>query len=205
MYFEILVEGGADVPAVKEILQRKFNLEDGLNFRIHPHKGKGTLPNNPLARPNIKHRGLLDQLPAKLRGMSWMNEDYCLVVLIDSDNQNCIELKQQLVDLYQELEQKPENVLFRIAIEETESWFIADFDAVKQAYSYADIDTLRKITPDSIIGAWERLAESLGRKPTQCRGRDKYEWAQKISPYLNLEMPTSPSLRKFITGIERYT
>lgn len=204
MYFEVLVEGGADVPTVKEILQRKFGLEHGLNFRVHAHKGKGRLPDNPLARPDIKHRGLLDQLPAKLRGMSWMDETYCLVVLVDADDQNCVDLKQQLVDLYHVIDRKPTNVLFRIAVEETESWFIADLDAVKQAYPGADIGKLQGVAPDSIVGSWERLAESLRKKPEQCRGADKYEWATKISPHLNLEMPYSPSLRAFVTGIEHY-
>ncbi len=204
MFFEVLVEGGADVPAVKEILQRKFGLEEGQNFRIHPHRGKGCLPDNPLARPEIRHRGLLDQLPAKLRGMSWMGEDYCLVVLVDADDGNCTELKQQLLDLYETLDRKPVNVLFRIAVEETESWFVGDPDAVRQAYPNADIGRLRAIALDSVIGAWECLAQALGKKPGQCRGADKYEWAERISPHLNLDMPFSPSLRAFINGIERY-
>lgn len=204
MFFEVLVEGGADVPAVKEILQRKFGLEEGQSFRIHPHKGKGTLPANPLARPDIRHRGLLDQLPAKLRGMSWMDEDYCLVVLVDADNENCVELKQQLIDLYEEIDRKPVNVLFRIVVEETESWFVADTNAVKRAYPGADIGKLQNIALDSVVGAWERLAEALNKRPKQCRGIDKYEWAETISPHLNLDIPFSPSLRAFITGIERY-
>lgn len=204
MYFEVLVEGASDAPTVKEIMQRKFGFEHGHDFRVHPHRGKGRLPDDPLARPDTRHRGLLDQLPAKLRGMSWMDANYCLIVLVDADVQNCVELKQQLVDLYQVLEQKPQNVLFRIAVEEMESWFVADLDAVKLAYPRANIDSLRAIAPDSIIGTWERLAESLGKYPAQCRGSDKYEWTQNISPHLNLDMPFSPSMRAFITGIDSY-
>ena len=204
MYFEVLVEGGADVPAVKEILERKFGLNDGDDFRVHPHKGKGNLPNNPLAQPDIKHRGLLDQLPAKLRGMAWMNEDYCIVVLVDADDENCIELKDKLVELYESLDKKPVNALFRIAVEETESWFLADADAVRKAFPTADVARLRGIVPDSVVGAWECLAQSLGKKPNQCRGSDKYEWAKMISPHLNLDVPRSPSLAAFITGVERF-
>jgi len=203
MFFEILVEGGADRPAVCEILQRRFGLQEGQEFRIHPHKGKGRLPSNALARPNSKCRGLLDQLPAKLRGMSWMGMDYCVVVLVDADAEDCTDLKRRLVALYQSLNHKPANVLFRIAVEETESWFIADPLAIKKAYSNADIAPLKKIKPDTVIGAWERLAESLKKKPSQCRGPDKNQWAQQISPHLNLDKPVSPSLRAFITGIDR--
>jgi len=203
MFLEILVEGGADRPAVCEILQRRFGLQEGLEFRIHPHKGKGSLPGNALARPNSKHRGLLDQLPAKLRGMSWMGMEYCVVVLVDADAEDCIDLKRRLVALYQSLNCKPVHVLFRIAVDETESCFIADPLAIKKAYPNADITPLKKIKPDAVIGAWERLAESLKKKPIQCRGPDKHQWAKKISPHLNLDRPVSPSLRAFIQGIDR--
>ena len=51
-WLEVLVEGASDAPTVKEVLVRKFQLVDGEHFRIHPHKGKGTLPANPLSRPD---------------------------------------------------------------------------------------------------------------------------------------------------------
>ncbi len=202
MFFEVLVEGGADRPAVKEILQRRFGLDEGRQFRIHPHKGKGRLPDNPLASPDPMHRGLLDQLPAKLRGMSWMDDSCCLVVLVDADDEDCIALKERLLLLYQSLDRKPPRVLFRIAVEEIESWFIADHDAVENAYPSANLTRLRQIAPDAVVGAWERLAEALNMDPKQCRGPDKYEWASRISPWLDLDSPCSPSLRAFIGGIE---
>ncbi len=201
MFFEVLVEGGADRPVVKEVLQRRFGLKEGRQFRVHPHKGKGRLPDNPLATPDRKHRGLLDQLPAKLRGMSWMGSDYCVVVLVDADDQECSQLKQSLIELCQSLDKKPENVLFRIAIEETESWFIADLEAVKRAYPNANLGRLQGVEPDTVIGAWEQLAKSLNKNPQQCRGADKHEWAIRISPQLNLDFPCSPSLEAFISGI----
>jgi hypothetical protein len=83
MFLEILVEGGADVPTLQEILQRRFNLVENTHFRIHPHKGKGKLPQKPHAHP--QRRGLLDQLPAKLRGYSHLPPGYCVVVLVDAD------------------------------------------------------------------------------------------------------------------------
>jgi hypothetical protein len=38
MFLEILVEGGTEVPTVREILQRHFSLVENTHFRIHPHK-----------------------------------------------------------------------------------------------------------------------------------------------------------------------
>lgn len=203
MFMQVLVEGGADVPAVKEILERRFNLRENLNFRIHPHRGKGRLPVNILSNPNPRNRGLLDQLPSKLRGFGRLPVPCCVVVLVDSDNDNCRDLKSDLIDVYERIDPKPSCVLFRIAVEETESWFIADGSAIKKAYPNADLNKIQKSPPDSVIGAWENLAKALGRNPEECIGADKKEWAAKISPYLDLENPKSPSLKAFLMGINK--
>lgn len=201
-FFEILLEGSSDVPAVKEILTRRFNLVENVHFRIHPHRGKGKLPQNPLSKPDPKHRGLLDQLSAKLRGYSYLSEGCCVIVLCDADSTDCRELKRSLVELYQQLDRRPRCILFRIAVEETESWFLADTSAIRAAYPRAKVNRISN-PPDSVIGAWERLSEVLGRKPQDCDGGDKLEWASKISPHLELNEPLSPSLKAFVAGVER--
>jgi hypothetical protein len=202
MFLEVLVEGGADVPTIREILQRRFNLIENTHFCIHPHKGKGKLPQKANAHP--KRRGLLDQLPAKLRAYSHLPDGYCIVVVVDADNDDCKRLKESLITLYRTLKQRPACVLFRIAVEETESWFLADKTAIKLAFPHANLNKLpKKKTPDSIIGAWEKLAEVLGKNPSECDGKDKFDWARTISPYLDLEEPNSPSLKAFIDGIAR--
>ncbi len=206
MFLEILVEGGADVPTVRDILQRHFNLVESTHFRIHPHQGKGKLPHKPFAPPDPKRRGLLDQLPAKLRGYVNLPPDYYVIVLVDADNDDCKVLKQELLNLYQTLgeNKRPTCVLFRIAVEETESWFIADKNAIRAAFPHANLKKLpKKKPPDSIVGAWEKLAEALGKNPTDCNGKDKFDWATAISPYLDLEQPQSPSLKAFVDGIAR--
>ncbi len=201
---QYLVEGGADVPTIREILERRFNLVENTHFRIHPHKGKGKLPQKPYAHP--KRRGLLDQLPAKLRAYSHLPAEYCIVVVVDADNDDCKVLKQSLVTLYRTLHQdkRPACVLFRIAVEETESWFLADKNAIQAAFPHANLKKLpKKKTPDSIIGAWEKLAQVLGKNPSECDGKDKFEWATAMSPHLDLEQPKSPSLKAFVEGIAR--
>jgi hypothetical protein len=100
--------------------------------------------------------------------------------------------------MYEALPDPRPRVLFRLAIEETESWFIADTRAIKQAYPRAKTQKLKPITPDAIVGAWEKLFEALGAKYV-----DKTGWAMAIAPHLNLDDPPSPSLRELIQGIER--
>lgn len=204
MFIEVLTEGASDVPVVREVLVRHFGLNEHVDFRIHPHRGRGNIPLNPQNQPDPKHRGLFDQLPAKLRGFSkWMNEEYLVLVLVDVDNDDCVELLAALNTLLKNLTSKPPRVLFRLAIEETESWFIADTQAVKSAYPNAKIGLIQNIQADTRVGAWEKLAECLGRKHIDVTGKDKTYWAEQISPHLNFGKPGSPSLGKLIAGLDR--
>jgi hypothetical protein len=202
MFFWVLVEGDADEPVVEEIMARRFGLAKDRQFRVIPHQGKGRLPRNPLHRPDVRRRGLLDQLPAKLRGMSYQ-PDCWVVVLVDADEDDCIMLKARLVEMLNSLDRRPPHVLIRIAVEETESWFVADPNAVQSAYPRCNVRHLRRIAPDEVCGAWERLAEAVGERPADCRGPDKYRWAAKIAPELDLDAPNSPSLKAFVDGIDR--
>lgn len=200
MFFEVLVEGAADVPALKTILERRFAMVENRDFRIHPHRGKGRLPHNPLSRPDLGRQGLLDQLPAKLRGYGKsLQPGYCVLVVVDADDDDCRELKQSLVAILETLPARPPCVLFRIAVEETESWFIADVEAIKAAYPGANTREISRIDPDSVIGAWEALAQAIGERNVP----DKRGWAERIAPHLRLDPPLSPSLGALVDGVQR--
>ena len=201
-FFEVLVEGASDVPAVREVLMRRFGLVENEHFRIHPHQGKGELPANPLALPEKNQRQLLHQLPAKLRayGKS-LDSNYVVLVVVDADDDPCVELLADLNRMLTVLPVRPARVLFRLAIEETESWFLADTAAIQKAFPKAKVAPLRKIEPDDILGAWQHLAKSIGS--TGSSGTDKRRWAEKICPHLNLDNPNSPSLGKLISGVAR--
>ena len=201
MRLHLLLEDASGGVVVKGILERYFQLQEEVDYWIHPHRGKGTLPKNPLKTPESRNASLLNQLPAKLRAYASLPQEDAVVVLLDADNDDCKELKQTLVDLYDTLDRKPTKALFRIAVEEMESWFLADPDAIKRAYPKAKIAKLPKGGPDRVVGAWERLAEVVGKKPSECDGTDKYEWATQITRHLDLEAPKSPSLRAFVQGI----
>jgi hypothetical protein len=203
-YFHVLVEGRADEPVVREILQRRFGLIADTDFRVHPHRGKGKLPVYPNNPPEPQWQGLLHLLPAKLRGWVDLPEGHVVVVLVDADNDRCMDLKAQLLAMYQALSKKPAVVLFGIAVEESESWLIADWRAIRAAYPKAKLQKIASLAPDAVVGASERLAEALGRKPADCNGADKHECATAIMPHVNLDKPISPSLRVFVDGIARF-
>ena len=199
---EVLVEGSSDAPAIKEVLQRKLGLVENVHFRIHPHKGKGKLPVNPLSKPDLKHRGLLDQLPAKLIGYGKSLQNGFVVVVVDADNSSPKQIVADLERMLSQLPTKP-NVLFCLAIEETESWFIADIEAVGRAYPRGlKKQILKNIEPDAVVGAWEKLASALGLDPKKVSGSTKYEWAIRIAPHLNLDVP---SFSKLISDLNMFS
>jgi Domain of unknown function (DUF4276) len=202
--FEVLVEGESDAPVVREIMCRRFGLVEHEHFWIRPHRGRGSIPANLLAPPDPRHRGLLDQLPAKLRAFGkYLDESTVVLVLLDVDQEPCAALLARLKAMLSSLPVRPPRVLFRLAIEETESWFLADPPAVKAAFSRASTGRLRRVQPDSIVGASEVLASSLGVASRDITGQLKFSWASRIAPHLDLESPRSPSLRKFMDGVAR--
>lgn len=204
-FLEVLVEGYSDIPVVREILTRRLKLREDTDFRIIPHRGKGTLPRNPLAQPEPRRRGLLDQLPAKIRAYAHL-EEYWIVVLVDSDNEDCRQLKKSLVDMYNAhpFGKRARKVLFRIAVTEIESWIIADPEAIRKTYPACKLNRIPSgKNTDDIVNAWECLARVLGHDPNVCTNSDKQQWAEKIAPNLDLHSIRSPSLQAFIDGIER--
>jgi Domain of unknown function (DUF4276) len=202
-WFEVLVEGKADVPAVKAVFERRFGLTQDQDFFIRPHVGIGRLPSDPNKKnDSTQQPGLLNQLPSKLRAYSrWLPEEAVVLVLIDSEKKPCTQLLAELNNMLEKLTVRPPRVVFRLAIEETESWFIADPAAILKAFPKAKVAPLKKIKPDAVVGAWQQLAKVIGS--TGSSGTDKKRWAEKICPHLNLDNPTSPSLQKLISGIAR--
>lgn len=203
-YIEVLTEGASDVPVMHELLARHFGLEKDVQFRIHPHQGRGRLPDNPLARPDPRHRGLLDQLPAKLRSMAWLPSNAMVLVLVDADNDDEAIFLMQLCAMLEQLPQRPPRVIFCLAVEETESWFLADPHAVRMGFAHVRLRKIQGIAPDAVIGAWERLAEALGEDVRTVTGTRKLAWAKAIAPHMNFDTTPSPSLNTLIERMRDY-
>lgn len=203
MIFHVLVEGTSDEPTVREILTRHFGLVHGSQFQIHPHRGKGKIPEDLTAPPPPTDRTLLAQLPATLRAYSLKGKKACIVVLVDQDDDDCVQLLTDLRNMLANLNPRPANVLFRIAMEEIEAWFLADQNAVVAAYPKADFKGIPSHGIDQVDDPSDELTKCLG-EPLPCTGQMKAVWAENIAPHLDLDAPKSPSLKKFIEGIQRY-
>lgn len=201
MKLHFLVEGPSEERLLSALLPR---LVPKHTFWIYPHQGKGKLPAKAAASPDQKRRGLLDQLPAKLRafGKSLSPTTDRVVVLVDLDNDNCQLLLSNLEQLMKQIRPAP-TCLFRLAIEETEAWYLGDWSAIKRAFPRSrQTPEYRRYEADSICGSWE-LFQQLIEDPLE---RKPY-WAEQIGPQLLAidagSANRSPSFHKFCQGVRR--
>lgn len=200
MRIHILVEGPSE-KAFLELWLPRF-LPSHHSFKIIPHRGKGRIPGDPLRKPDPKRQGLLDQLPAKLRayGKELRPDADRVLVLVDLDHDDCVDLKKRLVDLVNYCNPTP-TMLFRIAIEETEAFYLGDKSAIRNAFPRCKIWKMDLYVQDSICGTWELFRDVIGET-----GEDKVEWAKQISPHLTTQWRgtlanNSDSFRQLCTGL----
>lgn len=149
---------------------------------------------------------LLKRLPDRLRGYSaWLPETTVIVVLVDRDDDDCKLLKQKLeaiakvagLSTKSTLPQGRFRVVNRIAIEELESWFFGDWEAVRAAYPKLDENIFKKEPyrdPDAIKGGtWEALERELQRKGYFKQGLRKMELARTVALQMELSRNRSAS------------
>ncbi|MDP1591587.1 MAG: hypothetical protein Q8M07_27775, partial [Prosthecobacter sp.] len=133
-----------------------------------------------------------------------------VVVVLDSDREDCAKLLQELYQLVEGCDPSP-RVLFRLAIEEMEAWYFGDRNAILRAYPRAKKNLLDRYSQDSICGTWETLADAVypggsvavNKSGWPLSGQLKHEWADKIGPHLDLEANISQSFCKFRDGLRR--
>lgn len=208
MHFEILVEDQSGKKAL-DILVPKI-IGDDHTFNVHPYKGIGRIPKNLGKSGDAGKRILLDQLPRLLRGYGKAFANYpaeypsAVVLVCDLDDKCLKAFRQELLSILNTCNPQPET-RFCVAIEEGEAWFLGDLEAVKIAYPMAKDAILKAYVNDSICGTWEHLADAvysggsvaLSTKGWQAVGAEKSQWAEKITPYMNVAINASPSFIYF--------
>jgi hypothetical protein len=189
-------------PSVEAFLRAVLpGLLGNVSFNIYPFQGKDQL---------------MDRLPSRLRGYSnWIPEDHRIVVLIDRDDDDCIQLKGQLeqialdAGLITKSRCRGEHftVLNRIAIEELEAWYFGDWEAVRAAYSRVPVTVPKRVSyrdADAVRGGtWEGFERVLQRAGYFKTGLRKIEAAQTIGPYIVPERNTSRSFQVFRDALEQ--
>ncbi|MGZ8946755.1 MAG: DUF4276 family protein [Methylococcaceae bacterium] len=208
MHFEILVEDQSGKVAL-DVLVRKI-IGDDHTCNVKSYKGVGRIPVKMNSSVDASKRILLANLPRLLAGYgrSWPSGYAAIIVVCDLDDKCLKSFRSELIELLNTCNPRPET-RFCIAIEEGEAWFLGDISAIKQAYPKAKDAVLNAYVSDSIGGTWERLADAvykggsqrLSRLGWQMVGAEKSEWAENITPYMDLDNNTSPSFNYFLSKL----
>lgn len=208
MHFEILVEDQSGKKTL-DILIPKI-VGEAHTFKVHPYKGIGRIPKNIIDATDAGKRILLENLPKLLKGYGKTFDGYpadypAVVILVCDLDDKCLKaFRQELFGILNQCYPKPET-RFCIAIEEGESWFLGDLNAVRAAYPRARNNVLNAYINDSICGTWEVLADAvyqggssaLVTQGWQAVGAVKSNWADEITPHMDIMRNASPSFCYF--------
>jgi len=213
MHIEILTEDSSGQRLLEHLMPRLIGPPgEPHSWRFHAYRGIGRIPRGLSASSDPSRRILLDQLPRLLRGYVKTHGIDAVIVVLDADERDCVSFLTELRLLAMSCGAS-HLVLFRLAIEETEAWYLGDRAAVQRAYPEARMRALDRYVQDSICGTWELVAEAV--HPGGARairevgwplpGQIKHEWAERIGPLLDPEINLSPSFGKLRDGIRRLT
>ena len=211
MHIEILVEDRSGKLLLESLVPRIIG-EQGQphTWRLIPYRGIGSIPPGLKDVPDPSRRVLLNRLPALLHGYGRTPGIDAVVVVVDNDERDCREFLGELREVHARCHPAPRTV-FRLALEEIESWYLGDLAAVRSAYPNVKPRVLEGYAQDSCVGTWELLADALiAEGSTELDipgfiqiGTMKCEWAQRIGPLMNIEENLSPSFQKFRDGLKR--
>ncbi len=167
--------------------------------------------------PFQSKQDLLKKLSKRLRGYARSRPPGLrIVVLVDRDSQDCLKLKQVLEDHVHEARLTTRStttgadydVLVRIVVEELESWYFGDWDAVRTTYPKVSARAIHKQAfkdPDAIRGGtWERFERVLKKHGYFGGGLRKIEAARAIGRHMEPSRNTSLSFRCFWEALREF-
>jgi len=209
MHLEILIEDSSGERFLETVLPAIIGQQGNPHtWRTFAYKGIGRIPKGLTEKVDPAKRILLDNLPRLLRGYGRTPGIDAVVVVVDSDDRDCVEFLEQLHEVARACKPLP-TTLFRLAIEELEAWYLGDREAVLRAYPRAKTSELDDYVQDSSCGTWERLADAVcpggsaavKKAPWFRQGELKHEWAERITPLMDPERNVSCSFGKLRDGL----
>jgi hypothetical protein len=208
MHFDILVEDQSGKILLENIVPKIIG--NGHTFDIKAYKEIGKIPKGLKPGSDPNKRILLDQIPRILKGYGKTYSKYpktyqaAVIVVCDLDDKCLKVFRGELFSIIEKISIKPET-RFCFAIEESEAWLLGDLDAIYSAYSRANKQILKSYKNDSICGTWELLADAISpngadalkKKGWYSVGKEKSLWAQRITPFMEIQKNKSPSFQYF--------
>lgn len=218
MHFEILVEDQSGKKMLECLVPKIIGNTGEHTYAIHPYKGIGHIPKSMKDTKQASNRILLENLPKLLKGFGktfaayGKNYQAAVILVCDLDDKSLVNFQQELQAILAACDPKPET-RFCIAIEEGEAWFLGDIPAIKAAYPKAIDHVLISYKNDAICGTWEKLADAVypgGAKALSAQGwravgAEKSNWAEKITPHMNVDNNASPSFQAFKAELDVLT
>jgi hypothetical protein len=195
-HFELLVEEPSMEAFLRKLLPRL--LPQNRSFEVHPFQGKDDL---------------LEKLESRLRAYAkWLPEDWRIVVVVDRDDDDCLDLKQRLESAAHSAGLRtrsssgsmPWQLVNRIAVEELEAWYFGDWPSVMQAYPrVANISKKMAFRDSDAVtgGTWEAFERVLQRHGYFKSGLQKTEAARAVGEVIDLERSCSVSFRMFCQAL----
>lgn len=197
MHLEILVEEPSMEAFLAALLPRM--LAPGQTFALHPFQGKADL---------------LAHLEARLKGYAaWLPETSRVIVVVDRDDDDCLELKARLERCAQRAGLRSRTrahgarwqIVNRIAIEELEAWYFGDWDAVRAVYPKVSATVPSRAgfrDPDAIRGGtWEAFERVMRRHGYFKGGLAKTSAARAIGAHIDPQRSRSRSFDLFCRAI----
>ena len=209
MHIEILIEDSSGKTLLQALLPQILGSHgDPHSWRLHSYKGIGRLPKGLVSTGDPSKRILLDQLPKILSGYGKTPGIDAIVVVVDTDDRDCITFLQELKTMANNCGVSSKTI-FRLAIEEMESWYLGDRVALLRAYPKAKKDILNRYIQDTKCDTWELLADAVyaggsaavKKMGWPLPGQLKHEWAEKIGPLMLINQNSSSSFCKFRDGL----
>ena len=211
MHFEILVEDSSGTRLLGHLMPKLLGpIAQPHTWKLHPFKGIGRIPKNLGDVPNPTQRQLLHNLPALLSAYAKTPNIGGVIIVCDTDTRDCVSFLGELQGVAKA--SKAEAItLFRLAIEETEAWYLGDWNAILAAYPTAKKRLFDTYVQDSVYGTWERLADIVHPEGSRAiikagwptPGDVKHEWAKRIGPHMDPTRNRSPSFGKLRDGLRR--
>lgn len=204
MHFIFFLEEPSAEATLETLLGKHFGAEHTFQFHVHPGK-----------------QHLLKNLSHRLRGYSWALDDYRdayrFVVLLDRDQDDCLELKARLEELAESCgfatpgrssSAKNVRLINRIIVAELEAWFLGDPEALRRAFPGLSKTFEKKSAfrnPDSVVNPAKRLEGLLRSAGHYPGGLAKIDAARRIGPHLDPARNRSRSFNLFFQSLQQLT
>lgn len=146
----------------------------------------------------IPHQGKSDlkkSIPKKLKG--WVKPNTYFMILHDKDSNDCIRLKEELMQICNE-SGRPDTIV-RIVCTELESWYLGDDMCLKSCFGIDPSTYNQKAkfrNPDLLSNPYQELKKIAPKY-------QKLSGSEDIGRVISLSNNRSNSFNVFITGLEK--